>query len=114
MRVLLVGVLVLLSAVGRSFSAEIQAAQWIVVAPPAFRAAAQPLVEHRRQEGLQASEIVFDGARKTDGCVASSSELRTRLESIKKSAQGPMYVLVIGVPASSDEKPDNIVPACMG
>ena len=87
-------ILLLLGAAGL---AEEPAAQWILVTPPDFREALDPLVQHRRAQGLkvvvlQTSDVLNQGQlRERDG-----TALQARLKELFQQVGRKNYVLLAG------------------
>lgn len=95
---------------------------WVAVAPEAFQDALQPLVEQRRQQGMEA-QVVTPGqlapntGKPLPDAAAVRSALAAHLHGLYRGLGGtrPMYVLIVGdddVPALGDplEVPRGIYP----
>lgn len=81
----LFGLLALIPGYGRCADLP---AQWIVVTAPAFRAALDPLCEHRQAQGLQVVRLTDPGA--------DAGKLRDRVQQLCRKHAGPSYVLLVG------------------
>src|SRR5207302_5984029 len=84
-------------------AAQQDAAQWIVVTPPAFRETIRPLIDYRRANGFKVvivmttNVLTAEQIRNGDGM-----PLQAYLNRLCSSNQAPNYVLLAGAVTASD------------
>lgn len=87
------------------------AERWIVVSATGLETAAQPLVEHRREEGFAVESLSLSavpGDSPSDRCAALRQLLRERVDADSETA----YVLLLGATAGTER--DFVIPAFAG
>jgi hypothetical protein len=93
------------------------AEQWIVVTAPAFRAAVEPLCEHRKAQGMQVVVVPVDEVLTAKEIRAvDAGKLRDRVHKLCREHTGPSYVLLVGA-TEVGNLPDaekKVVPALQG
>lgn len=99
----------------RTFASNPQPPQWIVVTAPAFRAALEPLCDHRRAEGMK---VVLIETTKVlappDILGLDSKRLAERVQRLARMHDGKTYVLLVGaVEAGNLEEPARKMLPCL-
>src|ERR1043165_1303148 len=111
---LLTALLLLLVGFGRS-SANEKDAQWIVVTPPAYRAALAPLCDQRRADGLKVVIVettdVLNAKQIKDG---DARALRDHVHKLTRQSKGASYVLLVGAVKSAADAEKTVVPPLKG
>jgi hypothetical protein len=90
--------------------------QWIVVTPPAFREALQPLIEHRRTEGMKVHVVETREILKAEQIQQGNAELlKEHVHKLCRECQGPSYVLLVGAALATEAAAEKtVVPALRG
>lgn len=92
-------------------------ARWIAVVAPGLRAAAEPLIEQRRKQGLQV--VVLDPTEVLTAAQLRAGDAAALVEKVRQTwdPEGePAYVLLVGAPRADDvAQPEKfVVPAPRG
>src|SRR5262249_3209341 len=73
-------------------AAEQRAAQWLIVTAPAFRSAIEPLVEHRKAEGMKVQVIqTTDVVTFKEILNCNSQKLAEHVRKLCREHKGPSY-----------------------
>src|SRR3989304_8086650 len=94
---LLALLLAILTCTARGVTAGEEAAQWIVVTAPAFRAALAPLCDHRRAEGMNVIVVQTTDILSTEQIRNGDvGLLKDHVQKLCRQSKGPSYVLLVG------------------
>ncbi len=78
---------------------------WVVVVAPEFRDAIKPLLEHRKGQGFQTTQVLTtDVLSAAEIRAGDGGKLRLHVNKLCRNHDGPSYVLLVG--AVRAEKPD--------
>lgn len=90
------------------------AEQWVVVTAPPFRAAVQPLCEHRKAQGMRVAVVQTTDVLSPDELRAGDArKLRARVRQLCRDFKGTSYVLLLGA-VDARLGPERMVPALPG
>src|SRR6516162_10810362 len=77
--------------------------QWLLVTAPAFRAALEPLIAHRRAEGFKLVILETTNALTTEQiCKGDAGPLQSRISELVRGHPGPSYLLLAGTFGAKD------------
>jgi hypothetical protein len=98
-------------------AADAPAPQWIVVVAPEFRDAVKPLLEHRKGQGFQTTQVLTTDVLSAEEIrTGDGSKLRLHVNNLCRNHNGPSYVLLVG--AVRADKPEvaerTVVPSLNG
>src|SRR5262249_54959875 len=96
---------------------EQSTSQWLVVTAPAFRSAIEPLVEHRKAEGMKVQVIqTMDVVTWKEILNCDSQKLVEHVHKLCREHKGPSYVLLVGAiePGNFAEPEKKLLPALVG
>jgi hypothetical protein len=91
--------------------------QWVVVTAPAFRAALEPLCEHRKAQGLKVTVVeTTDVLTPKEAAAGDGGKLRARVNKLCRDYEGPSYVLLVGaIEAGKLDSPEKkVLPPLAG
>src|SRR6516225_8967005 len=95
-RMLLVAIAVWFCS-GPVFAEENPDSQWLLVTAPAFRSAIEPLVAHRKAEGLKVTVIqTADLLSSKEILNSDSQKLGDHVRKLCRGWKGSSYVLLVG------------------
>ncbi len=107
----------LLLAASNASATDAPPPQWIVVVAPEFRDAVKPLLEHRRAQGFQTTQVLTSDVLTAEELRAGDGgKLRLHVNKLCRDCNGPSYVLLVG--AVWADKPEDaegtVVPPLNG
>lgn len=98
-------------------AAEQSASQWLVVTAPAFRSAVEPLLAHRKAEGMRVTVIqTTDTLSPKEILNSDSQKLAEHVRNLCREWKGTSYVLLVGaIEAGNLTEPEKkLLPALPG
>jgi hypothetical protein len=96
---------------------EKEVPQWVVVTPPAFREAMEPLIEHRKAENLKVVVVQTTDVLSAEQIRQGEAKpLKEHLHKLCNNYDGPTYILLAGAVKASDptEAEKTVVPPLRG